>query len=314
MSDASDPTHSPDPYDSPAARDLTDRADRLDPLAALRPTGGLRSPGVPRSSAPRPSWSGSAPTRGDDLRRVVDLVRARLASGRSFGVVVIALVVVVAAAGWWWVSTSGEASTGVGNSPFLAGGTTIPFAGATTTPDPTPDAGDPPAGGTADQAIGDEIVVHAAGAVVTPGVHRLPATARIGDLVIAAGGLSPEADVDRLNLAEPLGDGVRVYVPTRGEEQGPTVAPVDRPGGGTGATTGPTSGAGGTSGSLPAPIDLNRATAEELDALPGVGPATAQAIIGFRDTNGPFGSVDALLEVRGIGPAKLEQIRPLVRA
>lgn len=224
----------------------------------------------------------------------------------------VALAVVLAAAGWWWVSTSGAGSTGASTAPFVAGGTTIPFAGATTTVDPA--APTDPAAPAGEPGAGADIVVHAAGAVLHPGVHRLPATARVDDLIVAAGGLAPDADVDRLNLAEPLADGVRVYVPSVGEDQGPTVASVDRPSASPGASSGPTGAAGGAGAAPPAPIDLNRATAEELDALPGVGPATAQAIVGFREANGPFGSVDALLEVRGIGPAKLEQIRPLVRA
>lgn len=150
------------------------------------------------------------------------------------------------------------------------------------------------------------ILVHAAGAVRSPGLYELADGARVADLVAAAGGGRDDADLDRLNLAEPLVDGSRVEVPVVGEEiAGPLV-------------TGP--GAAGVAGSgsptpatAPALVDLNTATAAELESLPGVGPATAQAILDHRAANGPFTSVDGLLDVRGIGEAKLAALRDLVR-
>ena len=147
------------------------------------------------------------------------------------------------------------------------------------------------------------LIVQAAGAVTHPGVFRLAGNARVGDLVTAAGGLLPEADPDRINLAAPLVDGARVYVLRRGEvAPGPVVD-----GGSAGTVTGP----GGTE--VAAPVDLNSATAEQLDALPGVGPATAAAIVAERRQHGPFASVDDLARVRGIGPAKLAALRARVR-
>lgn len=145
--------------------------------------------------------------------------------------------------------------------------------------------------------VASEIVVQAAGAVLAPGVYRLAATSRVVDLVEAAGGLAPDADPDQVLLAAPLADGERVYVPRHGE----TVAPA-----GPSAPSGPEPGPA-------ALLDLNTATRAELDTLPGVGPATADAIVGHREANGPFGTIDELLDVRGIGPAKLEAIRPLVQ-
>ncbi len=160
----------------------------------------------------------------------------------------------------------------------------------------TPSSGRDP-GSTAAAAV----QVHAAGAVVAPGVHRLPAGSRVADLVAAAGGLAPDADVDRVNLAAVLVDGSRVYVPRRGEASVPNV-PAD------GGSAG-----GGTGSSAPkGPVDINTATVEELDTLPGVGPTTAQAIVDHRTRNGPFRSVEDLAKVRGIGPAKLAELRPLV--
>jgi competence protein ComEA len=174
----------------------------------------------------------------------------------------------------------------------LAGGPGDPAATTTTTA-----AVEPPAA---------EVVVHAAGAVNAPGLHRLPAGARVADLLDVAGGPAPGADLDRLNLAAPLVDGERIFVPM--PDQVVPVAEASGPG-----ATGP--GAGGPAGtSTPrSPVDLNRATLADLEALPGVGPATAQAILDERARRGRFGSVEELLEVRGIGDAKLAALRDLVR-
>jgi competence protein ComEA len=136
------------------------------------------------------------------------------------------------------------------------------------------------------------LVVHAAGAVARPGVYRVPPGARVIDVVDAAGGPASDADINRLNLAALVTDGSQIYVPRVGEAA-PT--PV------------------GDAASTPSgPVNLNTATLEQLDALPGVGPATAKAIIAERERRGGFRSVDDLLDVRGIGPAKLDALRDLV--
>ncbi len=140
------------------------------------------------------------------------------------------------------------------------------------------------------------VVVHVAGAVAAPGVQRLEAGSRVIDAVDAAGGLRAEADAGRVNLAAELVDGTQVYVPAVGE-----VTPASA------------GGAGGDSGDDGGPIDLNIADQAALETLPGVGPATASSIIDHRERNGPFASVEGLLEVRGIGEAKLAQLRDLVR-
>jgi competence protein ComEA len=142
------------------------------------------------------------------------------------------------------------------------------------------------------------VVVHVAGAVVLPGVHELPAGSRVVDAIEAAGGLTAQADGARINLAAPLADGERVYVPAMGEASPPPVV------GGSNPT--------GAEGAPPGPVDLNQADEAALDALPGIGPATAAAIVEHRAQIGRFTSVDQLLDVRGIGEAKLEQLRPLV--
>jgi competence protein ComEA len=135
-----------------------------------------------------------------------------------------------------------------------------------------------------------QLVVDVAGAVRRPGLYHLAAGTRIADAVAAAGGATARADVTLVNLAAPLADGEQVLVPARGAA-GTAVA---------GAST-PT-----------APLDLNTASAEQLDALPGVGPATAQKIIDYRQAHGPFRSVDELEAVPGIGPSKLAQLKGLV--
>jgi len=141
------------------------------------------------------------------------------------------------------------------------------------------------------------VVVQAAGAVTQPGVYRLPTGARVADVIAAAGGVTADADPAAVLLAALVADGERVYVPRVGEAP-PVVAPATP---------------AGTAGAAPsAPVNLNTATADDLDELPGVGPATAAAIVAHRDTAGAYASVDQLLDVKGIGPAKLEALRPLV--
>jgi competence protein ComEA len=150
-------------------------------------------------------------------------------------------------------------------------------------------------------AAGAEVVVHVAGAVARPGVQRLVGGDRVVDAVDAAGGPVPDADLGRINLAAPLADGQQIYVPRLGE-----VPPAAAATGATGTTGGGTAAAPGQ------PVNLNTASAVELETLPGVGPTTAAAIIAHREANGPFTAVDQLLDVRGIGDAKLAQLRDLV--
>lgn len=171
----------------------------------------------------------------------------------------------------------------------------------------------PPSAKTGDEASSPspvestEIVVHVAGAVKKPGIVRIPRGSRVDDAVRAAGGFSSQADPDSVNLAQPLEDGVQVYVPRKGE-----AVQVE---GRVGSLSAGRASERATTGRQELPsgkINVNTATAEQLESLPGVGPATARAIIEYRKQNGSFSSVDELLDVRGIGPKKLEQIRPYV--
>jgi competence protein ComEA len=127
-------------------------------------------------------------------------------------------------------------------------------------------------------------------------VYTLALPARVTDAVAAAGGAGAQADLNVVNLAAALHDGERVYVPKVGEVIPAVVAGEQ--------STGSTDPAG--------PVNVNSATADQLDVLPGVGPTTAAAIIAHREQHGPFQSVEQLGDVRGIGPAKLDALRGLV--
>jgi competence protein ComEA len=158
------------------------------------------------------------------------------------------------------------------------------------------------------------ITVHVAGAVKNPGVYRLKYGSRINDGIVAAGGATSAANLDVINLATVLNEGEQIYVPKRGEK--PHVI-TNRPqvgGAGGAGGAGGVAGAGGAANSaVPQLININLASVVELEQLPGVGPATAKAIVAYREKNGAFLKVEDLLKVRGIGPAKLSEILPRAR-
>jgi competence protein ComEA len=291
-----------DPVDTDAAplRAGTDvDPDPADVLARMRPA-------TPRS------WR----ERLDDL--LVDVRRgpglgapATLAAG-GLAAVVLALVVVVA-----WQVMAASAAAPEADLPRASGPTDTSMAapaaaapdpaaapGSTASPSGVPEAGavaSTAAAGAPGGVSSGEVVVHVVGAVAAPGVQRLPAGARVTDAIEAAGGATADADLARVNLAATVTDGIQIVVPRPGEMVAPA-APV-APAGGSGSAG--TSGApdGGT------PVNVNTAGAVELEELPGVGPATAAAIIAHRDEFGPFATVDQLIDVRGIGEVKLEQLR-----
>ena len=161
-----------------------------------------------------------------------------------------------------------------------------------------------------------EVVVHVAGAVNTPGVYRLKPTARVIDAVNAAGGVTASADTAAVNLALPLLDAEQVYIPTRSSKKPHTTVAVQRKLPTTPSAPSSTVAAaivGATESSVKsALININTATALELEALPSVGPSTAQAIISFRTKNGPFGKAEDLLKVPGIGDGKLAAMKPFL--
>jgi competence protein ComEA len=154
--------------------------------------------------------------------------------------------------------------------------------------------GGAPAADSAAPGESTRLVVYVVGAVRRPGLYRLAQGTRVADAVSRAGGVTHKADPAALNLAAPLADGEQVLVPARlpvavAASQGAAVP-----------------------GLPPGPVQLSSATAEQLDALPGIGPATAQKILDYRAEHGAFRSVEELDDVPGIGPARVEQLKGLV--
>jgi len=142
------------------------------------------------------------------------------------------------------------------------------------------------------------LVVHVAGAVRRPGVYRFGDGARVGEAIARAGGSTRRADLDAVNLAAPLADGQQVLVPA-------VVAPAPPS-----ASAPPTEAGGNAVGG--GKVHLSSATVEQLDELPGIGPVTAEKIVAWRTSHGPFRAVEDLDAIPGIGPARVEQLRDLV--
>ncbi len=154
----------------------------------------------------------------------------------------------------------------------------------------------------------DEWVVYITGCVQKPGVYHVPADSRVYQVVDMAGGFSSLADHEAINLATPLQDGMHIHVPARGE-----VPKEDVQTKGTSSVS--LNGAVASRAEerdINRKIDINSASEEQLQALPGVGPKTAASIVSYRESQGDFEVVEDLLRVRGIGPAKFEKIRQLV--
>jgi competence protein ComEA len=158
-------------------------------------------------------------------------------------------------------------------------------------------------------------VLYVVGAVEHAGVVTVAADARVADALAAAGGATSDADLSRVNLARPVVDGERLYVPRVGE----TDVPAELPAGGGAGTGGSPSGSAGASGSgagagpVPEVVDLNTADATALESLPGIGPALAERILAWRDEHGGFRSVEDLLEVSGIGEGRFAELQDRVR-
>jgi competence protein ComEA len=235
---------------------------------------------------------------------LLELVMERV---REPWVGVVALVVLAVLAGVVFYEV-GSGSSDAAASPAAAGA--APRRTSSTTPDPI--ATDPVAttgssapastagvGPKPEKRAGSTVVVHVAGAVVTPGVVTLAAGSRVIDAVEAAGGGLPNADLDRLNLAAKVVDGQRVLVQHVGDP--PAAADPSVADGGTSAGGGPTG-----------PLNLNAASQAELEQLPGIGPSLAQAIIAERTRRGGFRSLNELREVRGIGERRFADLKTLV--
>jgi competence protein ComEA len=217
---------------------------------------------------------------------------------RRLLVYVAAALVVLLGGGWALLSArraeagdptrGGAASNGLTLSTSVGGG---PVGGV----DPSAGTlGTTPGGSTTTMR---RIFVQVVGAVAHPGVYPLPSGSRTFDAIAAAGGVTADGDEQAVQLAAVVGDGARVIVPTKGQNL-PT------------GSTAPAPSGGGTPPGTP--VSLSDATVEQLDALPGIGPSTAQQIVAYREAHGPFTTVEQLDEVSGIGPATLARLEGLV--
>ncbi len=244
----------------------------------------MTDPVVPEPSSELSTWWSD---RLDRLRASLPSPPPRTAvvAGVAFGVVVVVVVAVV------FLHRSS------GRPPLV-----LPRAGAGAAAGAQPTTGADQAPSGTGAGAPDTVTVYAAGAVARPGIYVVPGRARVADVVAAAGGTIAEANLDQLNLAAKVTDAERIYVPRKGEAAAALANPLAG-----GSPSSPAAGPGPAG-----PIDLNSADATQLDVLPGVGPTTAKAIVAYRNVHGRFRSVTDLLAVPGIGPAKLDAIRPLV--
>ena len=210
--------------------------------------------------------------------------------------VVVAILVVIAVASGLAMASFGGESGGVS---FERAGDS----GSSAEPGSGVDSHDRESDGSSHKASVElEVYVDVDGAVVSPGVYRLKDGARVSQAIDAAGGLTAEADVTGLNRASKVADGQKIYVPKVGEQQ--TVAADGGADGGAVLASGANDVAG--------LVNINTASAAELQTLSGIGPSMAQSIIDERSKNGPFASVDDLMRVSGIGEKKLAKIKDCI--
>lgn len=192
---------------------------------------------------------------------------------------------------------SGDASDSEGRDEDREGGASVRQEGGASS-DAANAAPAPSATDAAETSSDARVHVHVAGAVVDPGMYELPASARVNDAIAAASGFSDDAIQDSVNLASALTDGQQVRVLAQGE-----------------ALTNPSAASASGADAVPSassqsgPVNINTADEAALDRIPGVGPATARAIVEEREKNGPFSSVDDITRVEGIGKKKLERMR-----
>ncbi|MEZ4591228.1 MAG: helix-hairpin-helix domain-containing protein [Chloroflexota bacterium] len=152
--------------------------------------------------------------------------------------------------------------------------------------------------------------VFVSGAVTAPAVYEMPHNAIVQQAVERAGGFTPEADTAVVNLALPLFEGMQIYVPTQDETAQQPPAVISEPVRSIGVDVGEV-----TETAVDAPaglVNINSADVAELDTLPGIGPSTAEKIVEYRESNGPFATIDEITSVSGIGPAKFEQIQSFI--
>lgn len=245
--------------------------------------GGPAPPAMP-GAAPGP-WAGRS---GGRIARIAARWPVRIDPGRRGAIAVGVAVLIAAVVTCAWVFASrphGFAITGPGADP------------AASAPGPSTPARSAVSSAAASASQRPTLVVDVAGRVRHPGLYRLPAGSRVDDAVRAAGGVLPGVDLTALNLAAKVADGQQIAVGAPGAVSGGAASP-----------------AAGSSGAAPtsAPIDLNTATLEQLESLPGVGPVLGQHILDWRAAHGRFDTIDQLRDVSGIGDAKFAAMRALV--
>jgi competence protein ComEA len=222
----------------------------------------------------------------------VSFVRKQLLVYVAIGIVVVAI-----GARFLFAGGGEPDADGGGEGIVLAAEASPPAAGGDGTAAPS---------AAASPSVPAEVVVDVAGAVARPGVYTLQAGARVCDALELAGGTTAQAQTAAVNLAARLVDGQQIVIPQKG--QAPAAGPESPGDAGGGGSAG-----AGTADAVPgAPVNLNTATLEQLDALSGVGPSTAQKIIDYREEHGGFGTIDELKEVSGIGDAKFAALKDQV--
>ena len=205
---------------------------------------------------------------------------ARLLPGGTTMAALIAVIVLIAAVGVWRHAATREHSQALAQSSSEREESEATAVATGPSPSAPASAGERT----------DDVVVYVSGAVASPGVLTLPASSRVIDAITAAGGATPEADLESINLARILVDGEQIRVGVVGES--------------------PPSASAGTGTAAQACVRLASATETELQTLPGIGPALAQRIISYRATHPRLTSVEELDDVPGIGPSLIEKIRP----
>jgi competence protein ComEA len=280
-------------------------AERLDPLPWLpdddftvalpSAPAVLAAPSPTRSSPPAPSAADTAALHAGPLEWLATRLSVRVDPGRRGAVAVGVAVLVAAVVTGVWVFSSRPHAVAVDSSPsrpdVVPAASPTPAAAASAALGPSP-ARSPSVAPTSPVVL----VVDVAGKVRHPGLYQLPVGSRVDDAVHAAGGPLPGVDLTSLNLAAKITDGQQIAVG----------APGAAPGGG------PSGGGGATGSVTPSPVDLNSATLEQLEALPGVGPVLGQHILDWRDAHGSFATVDQLRDVSGIGDVKFAALRSRV--
>lgn len=227
----------------------------------------------------------------------LETLRTKRSPALIAGAVAVAVLALAGLTAWYVLQAQGGSA-----SPSGAGGLFGRQSGRET--GAVPADGAEPAAAPAPPA---DIFVHVAGAVVAPGVYKLGEGQRVVDALLAAAGGTTDAAIDSINLAQPLTDGQRIYVPTKREVKGAAPGTVY-----TGGKPFTPPGSGSGADATKRLVNINTATNAELDTIPGIGPVLAERIIAWRTANGPFKSTDDLRKVSGIGDKTLQDIKPYV--